>query len=136
MQPNDQTSVRRSVSLPRACSGLMNSGVPTISPGVEVSMTTVGERDMSPAIGRLIALASPKSRTLTLPSGVILMFAGFRSRWITPFSCANSSASAIWAPMRSASAIDSGPPTSRWASVSPSTSSMTMYRVEPSSSAP
>ena len=38
MQPNAQMSVRRSVSLPRACSGLMNSGVPTISPGRESDM--------------------------------------------------------------------------------------------------
>ena len=73
------------------------------------SRTTVGEREMSPASGMSIALARPKSRTLTLPSGVILMLAGFRSRWRTPFSCANSSASAIWAPMRRASAIASGP---------------------------
>ncbi len=40
------------------------------------------------------ALARPKSRTLTLPSGVILMFAGFRSRCTIPLSCAASSASA------------------------------------------
>ena len=30
------------------------------------------------------ALASPKSSTLTTPSGVILMLAGFRSRWTMP----------------------------------------------------
>ena len=30
------------------------------------------------------------------PSGVILMLAGFRSRWMMPRSCAASSASAIW----------------------------------------
>jgi hypothetical protein len=41
------------------------------------------------------ALASPKSSTLTVPSGRTLMFAGFRSRWMTPASCAASSASAI-----------------------------------------
>ena len=28
--------------------------------------------------------ARPKSRTLTTPSGVILMFAGFKSRWTMP----------------------------------------------------
>ena len=37
----------------------------------------------------------PKSRTLTRPSGVILMLAGFKSRWMTPRSCAASSACAI-----------------------------------------
>jgi hypothetical protein len=40
-----------------------------------------------------IAFARPKSRTLTLPSGVILTFAGLRWRWTTPWSCAASSAS-------------------------------------------
>ena len=42
--------------------------------------------------------ASPKSSTLTLSSGVILMFAGFRSRWPMPFSWAASSASEICRP--------------------------------------
>ena len=69
MQPKAQMSVRRSVSLPRACSGLMNSGVPTISPGRESDMTIVGDFDMSPEKGSSIALARPKSRTLTLPLG-------------------------------------------------------------------
>jgi hypothetical protein len=40
--------------------------------------------------------ASPKSSTLTTPAGVIMMLAGFRSRWVMPFSCAASRASAIW----------------------------------------
>ena len=46
-------------------------------------------------IGSSIAFARPKSSTFTTPSGVILMLAGFRSRWTTPRSCAYSSASAI-----------------------------------------
>ena len=41
------------------------------------------------------AFANPKSSTFTLPSGVTLILAGFRSRWITPFSWAASRASAI-----------------------------------------
>ena len=41
------------------------------------------------------AFASPKSSTLTVPSSRTLMFAGFRSRWMIPCSCAASSASAI-----------------------------------------
>ena len=46
------------------------------------------------------ALARPKSSTFTTPSGVILMFAGFRSRWTMPLSWAASSASAICRAMR------------------------------------
>ena len=45
--------------------------------------------------GAAANLASPKSSTFTVPSDVILMFAGFKSRWMMPFSCAASSASAI-----------------------------------------
>ena len=41
------------------------------------------------------AFARPKSSTFTTPSGVTLMFAGLRSRWTMPFSCAASRASAI-----------------------------------------
>jgi hypothetical protein len=40
-------------------------------------------------------LASPKSSTFTVPSARTLMFAGLRSRWTIPSSCAASSASAI-----------------------------------------
>ena len=53
----------------------------------------------------LTALARPKSRTLMVPSGRSLMLAGFRSRWMTPISCAASSASAIWRASGSASSI-------------------------------
>ena len=56
-----------------------------------------------------MALASPKSSTFTLPSGVTLMLAGLRSRWTMPFSCAYSSASAIWRAIGSASSIGIGP---------------------------
>ena len=55
------------------------------------------------------ALASPKSRTLTLPSGVTLTFAGFRSRWTMPFSWASSRASAICLAMASASSTGIAP---------------------------
>ncbi len=46
----------------------------------------VGDRmlDGSPAISDTSALASPKSSTLILPSGVARMLAGLRSRWTTP----------------------------------------------------
>ena len=43
--------------------------------------------DVSPRWGSvLMALARPKSSTLTTPPGVTLIFAGFRSRWTTSFS--------------------------------------------------
>ena len=42
-----------------------------------------------------MAFARPKSSTFTVPSARTLMFAGFRSRWMMPCSCAASSASAI-----------------------------------------
>ena len=51
--------------------------------------------------------ARPKSSTFTAPVGVSLMFAGFRSRWTIPFSCAVSSASAICDAMAIASTIGS-----------------------------
>ena len=52
---------------------------------------------------RPATFASPKSSTFTVPSGVILMLAGFRSRWMMPCSCAASSASAICRAIGSAS---------------------------------
>ena len=54
------------------------------------------------------SFASPKSSTFTTPSGVTLMFAGFRSRWMMPCSCAASSASAIWRAIGSASSSGIG----------------------------
>ena len=63
------------------------------------------------------ALASPKSSTFTMPSGVILMLAGFRSRCTMPLSCAASSASAICRAMVRASFSGMGPRAIRSASV-------------------
>ena len=45
---------------------------------------------------RLHRLRQPEVEHLHRAVGVTLMFAGFRSRWMMPFSCAASSASAIW----------------------------------------
>ncbi len=45
--------------------------------------------------GPLMSRAIPKSITRTLPSRVIITFAGLMSRWITPWACAAPSASAI-----------------------------------------
>src|SRR5688572_25284456 len=50
-----------------------------------------------------ITFASPKSRTFTTPSRVILMLAGLWSRWTMPLSWAASSASAICRAIRRAS---------------------------------
>ena len=75
------------------------------------------------------ALARPKSRILTVSSGVIRMFAGLRSRWTIPRSCAASSASAICRAIGCASLQARGPRATRAARSSPSTSSMTMRDV-------
>src|SRR5438045_2275209 len=62
-------SVRLSTCAPRACSGDMYAAVPTINPALVVSAGL-------PAASRVLGtFASPKSRTFTVPSGVILMFA-------------------------------------------------------------
>src|SRR5688572_4477929 len=53
------------------------------------------------------------------------MFAGFKSRWMTPWSWAACSASAICLAMGSASSTGIGPCAMRLASVGPSTNSMT-----------
>jgi hypothetical protein len=71
------------------------------------------------------SFANPKSSTFTVPSGRTLMFAGFRSRWTIPCSCAASSASAICFAISSTSSTGIGPRAIRSASVSPSTSSIT-----------
>ena len=63
------------------------------------------------------SFARPKSSTFTVPSGVTLMFAGFRSRWMIPCSCAASSASAICRAIGSASSSGIGPRAIRSASV-------------------
>ena len=55
-----------------------------------------------------VAFARPKSSTFTVPAAVSLMFAGLRSRWMIPFSCAASSASAIWRASTSASSTGNG----------------------------
>jgi hypothetical protein len=75
--------------------------------------------------------ATPKSITLTCPSGVSITFEGFRSRWTMPASWAFASAPAISIPYRRASAVVSGPRTSLAASVSPPMNSITRYAVSP-----
>ena len=63
-----------------------------------------------------------------MPPGPTLMLAGLRSRWMIPFSCAASSASAICRAIASASGRGVPPPLKRSASVGPSTSSRTRPR--------
>ena len=85
-QPNAQMSLRLSTARPRACSGLMYAAVPMMAPSRRLESMTSGAfvRLSPPAV--TTGFASPKSSTLTTPSGVTLMFAGFRSRWMIPFS--------------------------------------------------
>ena len=78
-------SVRLSTVLPRACSGLMYAAVPRIIPSARVAHRH-GRRFVRSGVEPPppTAFARPKSSTFTVPSGVILMFAGFRSRWTMP----------------------------------------------------
>ena len=76
-------------------------------------------RQVLPTPSRRRAFASPKSSTFTVPSGVSLMFAGFRSRWMILCSCAASSASAICGRSPALRRAGSRPCASRSASVGP-----------------
>ena len=65
-------------------------------PALVAAAVRVGELVMSElAVSSDRAFARPKSRTFTVPSGVIFIFAGFRSRCTMPRSCAYSRASVI-----------------------------------------
>lgn len=67
----------------------MYAAVPRITPDRLVESVSVGELAGSPTGASLSnALAKPKSSTFTLPSAVSFTLAGFRSRWMMPFSCA------------------------------------------------
>ena len=55
------------------------------------------------------AFAKPKSSTFPVPSGRTLLFAGLRSRWMIPCSCAASSAAAICSAISRASLIGLAP---------------------------
>ena len=72
----------------------------------------VGEIDTLAAVDALAskAFASPKSKTLAVPSGRTLIFAGLRSRWTIPCSCAAPSASASCLAIANASSIGMAPP--------------------------
>ena len=134
--PKAQMSARLSTGFPRACSGDMYAAVPMITPICVAAAVSVGDWLGSPSGLGSSAFANPKSSTLTVPSSRTLMFAGLRSRWITPASCAASSASAICLPIGSASSSGIGPFEIRSARVGPSTSSSTSARVPSASSMP
>ena len=108
-----------------------------MTPCAVAAAVTVGDCDR---FGSLASgwngFARPKSSTLTVPSSRTLMLAGFRSRWITPASCATSNASAICLAIGSASSTGIGPLAIRSARVGPSTSSSTSARVPSASSMP
>jgi hypothetical protein len=80
-------SLRASRSAPLNCSGLMYGGVPRTMPAC------VSFCSFAAAFSSLFAM--PKSSTFTKSSSparlVRKMFAGLRSRWTTPFSCASCS---------------------------------------------
>ena len=125
-------SARLSTGRPFACSGDIYAAVPRIMPTPVIIAGDVIVGDCDTFIGALpigsMALASPKSSTFTVPSGRTLMFAGLRSRWMIPCSCAASSASAIWRAIGKASSRGISPCAMRSASVGPSTSSRTNAR--------
>jgi hypothetical protein len=106
----------------------MYAAVPKIIPAwVIAGVVIVGDSD---ALGDELpagsmAFARPKSSTLTVPSLRTLMFAGFRSRWMIPCSCASSSASRICRAIGNASSRGIAPRAIRCDRSSPSTSSMT-----------
>ena len=143
-QPKDQMSVRRSTTLPRACSGERYAAVPRITPAIVPGLMkvgecgSVGEESVLEAVGESMSagdfaspdssvatlpFARPKSRIFTWSCDVIITFAGFKSRCTTPASCAASMPEAIWMRMSSASGSGSGARASRSARVSPSISS-------------
>jgi hypothetical protein len=76
--------------------------------------------------------AMPKSRIFTRPSVVRKMFSGLRSRWMIPFACAAARPSAMPAPISAALRHAIGPALMRLRSVSPSSSSVTLYAAPPS----
>ena len=91
-----------------------------ITPICVAAAVSVGDCEGSPSGVGSSAFANPKSNTFTVPSSRTLMLAGFRSRWMTPASCAASRASAICFAIGRASSRGIGPWAIRSASVGPS----------------
>ena len=132
--PNAQMSVLRSSVSPRTCSGLMYGTVPTNLPCSVIDSGSVAAAVPGDSPAGCHGLARPKSRIFTSPRAVTITFAGFRSRWMIPASCAPSSPSAICVAMWSARSTGSGPARTLSASVSPSMSSSARKQTSPSCS--
>ena len=98
-----------------------------------LSVASVGVSNGGPpAVGsRSPSCARPKSSSLA-PARVSMTFAGLRSRCTMPRWCAAASAPASWLPSASTSGTGSAPRSSRAASVSPSSLSITRYAMLPS----
>ena len=95
--PNAQMSVRLSTGFPDACSGLMygrraHDGAAASHSRWRGGFLLRPGRSVSDSCSMA---ARPKSSTFTVPSGVVMILVGFRSRCTIPFSCAASSAAAI-----------------------------------------
>ena len=123
--PKAHTSARLSTTFPLACSGAIYAAVPITIPICVAAAVNeiVGDCDRAGSLASgWNAFANPKSSTFTVPSSFTFTLAGFRSRWMTPCSCAASNASAICFAMGSASSTGIGPCLMRSASVGPSTS--------------
>ena len=90
-------SARRSTGSPLACSGLDARCVTQNHAGLGVARPAVVEASVSCADKRspIQRFRDPEVEDLHCSVAAILMFAGFRSRWMTRCSCAASSASAI-----------------------------------------
>ena len=85
--PNAQMSVRLSTLFPLACSGLMYATEPRMMPPCVSDSVAVGASEGSfAADAASTSFAKPKSSTLTSPAGVTIILAGFKSRWMIPFS--------------------------------------------------
>ena len=92
-------SVRGSSGSPRACSGLMYSGVPRMWPVAVEPAVASGPN----------CLAIPKSMSRTMPRASRMMFAVLRSRWMTPMLWMAWSPAATWRHTSKASVGSSRP---------------------------
>ena len=115
-------SLRLSASRPFACSGAMYAAVPRITPTpvIIAGDVIVGDcRDVGAARScfRVRELRQAEVEHLHRAVGRTLIFAGFRSRWMMPCSCAASRASAICRAIGSASSSGIGPRAMRSARV-------------------
>ena len=132
IRPKAKMSARRSTASPLRCSGLMYPGVPAsrLLPTGWCSIPSVCASSMPRSANDF---AMPKSSSLTVPLGVILMLCGLRSRWTTPCPCAASSPIAISRATARTAFVERGVPLrrasdSRSPRVGPSTSSMVRNR--------